>query len=170
MINDQKAIDRVLERHPAILEALTYLAAAFHEENATGMSRPPAPSSFGFGPNLGVSYSLDDISDDEDMSGALVEGPPPDGQHVMSPTTASAFAHLISELRGNPAASGSSQNSLITREMLRQALQFTSQPPNTTTATPRQSTSPNDQPAVETPNPLRMFGQTIHLNCSNLEI
>lgn len=144
MINDQKATERVLDRHPAILEALTYLATAFHEENASVMSRaPPTASGSGLAPGLGVSYSLDDLSDDEDMSGALVEGPPPDGQHVMSPTTASAFAHLINELRANRGTSTNSQGSRITTEMLRQALQFTNQPTNS--LNPQSSANPSAQ-------------------------
>lgn len=115
---DMKFINNVIEKHPSILEAITYLATAFHEET----SGPRASTSSGLtGMNM-VSYSLDDLSDDEDLSGALVEGPPPDGQHVMSPTTASAFAHLLRSSTGNP---NNNTTPLITTEMLRRALQFT---------------------------------------------
>lgn len=96
ILMEKDSIERVYEKHPAILEAATHLATAFHEENAmsAGRNLPSAMSVDSSPPN--VSYSLDDLPEDEEMSGG-VDAPPPNGQHVMSPTTASTFAHLMQQ-------------------------------------------------------------------------
>ncbi|XP_074600787.1 ubiquitin-like protein 7 [Brevipalpus obovatus] len=139
---DMKFINNVIEKHPSILEAITYLATAFHEET----SGPRASTSGGLAGMNMVSYSLDDLSDDEELSGALVEGPPPDGQHVMSPTTASAFAHLLRSSTGN---TSNNANPLITTEMLRRALQFTTAPQSLNSSSNANSNEPSNSQSFQ---------------------
>ena len=61
MLTDPNNIQKVLEKHPCLSEAATNLAAAFHEENISGASN----STIRTNP---TSYSLDALSDDDDMS------------------------------------------------------------------------------------------------------
>jgi len=62
-------IHKVLETHPCLLEAATFLAATFHEEtiasgNSSGQSGPTLLGTR----STHYNYSLDAMSDDEDMS------------------------------------------------------------------------------------------------------
>ncbi|XP_053202525.1 ubiquitin-like protein 7 [Panonychus citri] len=113
MLLDSPTIKKVLDKHPAILEAATHLATAFHEENATSGGRV-LPSAMAVDSSQFISYSLDDLSEDDDMTGG-VDAPPPNGQHVRSPTTVSAFADLIQQAiyarRGRAGEPGGSQQS-----------------------------------------------------------
>jgi len=164
---DLEKINTILERHPAILEAATYLAAAFHEEVVSKTMSSSKNSSSSLTPSepAPVSYSLDDLSEEDEMIGG-VDAPPPDGQHVMSPTTASTFAdlmqqailqhqqqqHIISRFNQS-----NSEDGRITAEMLREALQFTQQP----------STSANETFSSSFTLPTSTRSQTFETNDSN---
>lgn len=60
---------KMAESHPALVEAAVQIAVSFHEEGmASGRSATPPPD-----PSL-VSYSLDALSDDDDMESELEHG------------------------------------------------------------------------------------------------
>lgn len=58
---------RIAELHPALAEAANHIAAAVHEEAATGNAASQGSSS-------GYSYSLDALSDEEEMDSSQVKG------------------------------------------------------------------------------------------------
>jgi hypothetical protein len=60
-------IIRIAELHPALAEAANHIAAAVHEEAATGNVTNQGSSS-------GYSYSLDALSDEEEMDSSQVRG------------------------------------------------------------------------------------------------
>ena len=60
---------RIAELHPSLAEAANHIAAAVHEEAATGNATSQASSS-------GYSYSLDALSDEEEMDSSQVRGRP----------------------------------------------------------------------------------------------
>ncbi|RWS20501.1 hypothetical protein B4U80_00525 [Leptotrombidium deliense] len=139
LLTDPENIEKVIEKHPSISEAAIHLAASFHEESLTStMAGAGALNSlFSFPPNNGwSSYSLDDMSDDEDLGGG-VDAAPPDGQAVVSPRTAETFLQqlmqqpsLLSRIANagstSSASTPSTSNQPITAEILRQALAATS--------------------------------------------
>jgi hypothetical protein len=58
---------RIAELHPALAEAANHIAAAVHEEAATGNASSQGSSS-------GYSYSLEALSDEEEMDSSQVRG------------------------------------------------------------------------------------------------
>jgi hypothetical protein len=60
-------IFRIAELHPALAEAANHIAAAVHEEASTGNVTNQGSSS-------GYSYSLDALSDEEEMDSSQVRG------------------------------------------------------------------------------------------------
>ena len=57
---------RIAELHPSLAEAANHIAAAVHEEAATGSSSNHQGTSSGY------SYSLDALSDEEEMDSSQV--------------------------------------------------------------------------------------------------
>lgn len=64
--NDSHSLRRIVELHPALAEAANHIAAAVHEDAmaATPSSQPTTSS--------GYSYSLDALSDDDEMDSSQV--------------------------------------------------------------------------------------------------
>jgi hypothetical protein len=60
-------IFRIAELHPSLAEAANHIAAAVHEEAAAGSATSQGSSS-------GYSYSLDALSDEEEMDSSQVRG------------------------------------------------------------------------------------------------
>lgn len=58
-------IFRIAELHPSLAEAANHIAAVVHEEAATGSATNQGSSS-------GYSYSLDALSDEEEMDSSQV--------------------------------------------------------------------------------------------------
>ncbi|RWS03150.1 ubiquitin-like protein 7 [Dinothrombium tinctorium] len=153
LLTDPDNIQKVLEKHPSISEAAMHLAAAFHEDAiATPMNATSESSSANalFTLPSSNAYSLDDLSDDDEDLGGGVDAAPPDGQQVMSPRTAQTFQQLMQQAMltssrsasssiGTPAATTPQSQSVITAEMLRQAIE--SSQPSTSGISSNMSTS-----------------------------
>lgn len=92
---------KMADSHPALVEAAVQIAVSFHEEGAaSGRSASPPPE---------VSYSLEALSDDEDMEGNADQGTP-SGSGMFSPNriTPAQLAAALAAAAANPAGSGSS--------------------------------------------------------------
>jgi len=128
-------VRRIAELHPSLAEAANHIAAAVHEEAATGNATSQASSS-------GYSYSLDALSDEEEMDSSQSSDSQPRGtedpsrqQSYSTITTAQLAAALASAtglFSAPPHPSGSSTTSasapssgasVITPEMFSQAVQ-----------------------------------------------
>lgn len=95
---------KMAESHPALVEAAVQIAVSFHEEGAaSGRSASPAPE---------VSYSLEALSDDDDMEGPTDQGTP-GGSGMFSPNriTPAQLAAALAAAAANPAAAGSGSSS-----------------------------------------------------------
>lgn len=95
---------KMAESHPALVEAAVQIAVSFHEEGAaSGRSASPAPE---------VSYSLEALSDDDDMEGPVDQGTP-GGSGMFSPNriTPAQLAAALAAAAANPAAAGSGSSS-----------------------------------------------------------
>lgn len=92
---------KMAESHPALVEAAVQIAVSFHEEGAaSGRSTSPPPE---------VSYSLEALSDDEDMEGQLDQaGPGEAGLFSPNRITPAQLAAALAAAAANPAGSGSS--------------------------------------------------------------
>ncbi|KAK8759100.1 ubiquitin-like protein 7 isoform X2 [Amblyomma americanum] len=91
---------KMAESHPALVEAAVQIAVSFHEEGAASKrSTSPPPE---------VSYSLEALSDDEDMEGQLEQAGPGEGG-LFSPNriTPAQLAAALAAAAANPAGSGS---------------------------------------------------------------
>lgn len=139
LVSDPTHIHRVVEMHPSLAEAVTHIAAAFHEDvSSQNSTLPMAPSL--------VSYSLDALSDDDDMDSDSqgLPFPPSTSNNAMSPIItpadlASAIAAATASTSGpvDPFGASSSQpppspqlqappptpHPVITSEMFTQAMQ-----------------------------------------------
>lgn len=62
---DANTVRRVVEAHPSLAEAANSIVVVLHEEAATASTTNPSTSS-------GYSYSLDALSDDEEMDSSQV--------------------------------------------------------------------------------------------------
>ncbi|XP_023726645.1 ubiquitin-like protein 7 isoform X2 [Cryptotermes secundus] len=128
-------VRRIAELHPALAEAANHIAAAVHEEAATGNVSNQGSSS-------GYSYSLDALSDEEEMDSSQSSDSQPQGsdglsqQQSCSTITAAQLAAALASASGlfpvstrasgsgtSLAAGPSSGGSLITTEMFSQAMQ-----------------------------------------------
>ncbi|KAJ9580541.1 hypothetical protein L9F63_024281 [Diploptera punctata] len=125
-------VRRIIELHPSLAEAANHIAAAVHEEAATASSSNPGTSS-------GYSYSLDALSDEEEMDSSQSSDSQPRGgdtlsrQQSYSTITAAQLAAALASATGSfpasPRASNSntsvaaSSSGVITPEMLSQAMQ-----------------------------------------------
>lgn len=92
---------KMADSHPALVEAAVQIAVSFHEEGAaSGRSGSPQPE---------VSYSLEALSDDDDMEGTADQGTP-GGSGMFSPNriTPAQLAAALAAAAANPAGSGSS--------------------------------------------------------------
>lgn len=92
---------KMAESHPALVEAAVQIAVSFHEEGAaSGRSTSPPPE---------VSYSLEALSDDEELEGQL-EQPAAAGSGLFSPNriTPAQLAAALAAAAANPGGSGSS--------------------------------------------------------------
>ncbi|KAK0171566.1 hypothetical protein PV328_005007 [Microctonus aethiopoides] len=65
---DPDTVKRIAELHPVLVEAAQLIAAAVHEEAHSTAASGPGPSSINV-PSTAYSYSLDNLSDDEEMAG-----------------------------------------------------------------------------------------------------
>lgn len=63
---DANTVRRVVEAHPCLAEAANSIVAVVHEEAASALVTNPSTSS-------GYSYSLDALSDDEEMDSSQVK-------------------------------------------------------------------------------------------------
>ncbi|XP_021922088.1 ubiquitin-like protein 7 isoform X2 [Zootermopsis nevadensis] len=128
-------VRRIAELHPSLAEAANHIAAVVHEEAATGSATNQGSSS-------GYSYSLDALSDEEEMDSSQSSDSQPRGgdslsrQQSYSTITAAQLAAALASATGlfpaSPRATGcstslaagpSSGGSLITPEMFSQAMQ-----------------------------------------------
>lgn len=141
-MSDPDTVRRIAELHPSLAEAANHIAAAVHEEATTANPNQPGTSS-------GYSYSLEALSDDEEMdsssSDGTREGQPLSRNQSYSAITSAQLAAALANATNNypsPSASTNSSASVITNEMFTQAMQqaFASVTPqqqstNTTTTT-----------------------------------
>ncbi|KAI4485848.1 hypothetical protein M0804_006337 [Polistes exclamans] len=147
---DSVAIAIIAELHPVLVEAAQNLAAAVHEEahnnattgsNSTMLNTPPTA----------YSYSLDNLSDDEEMAGDSSQSSDSTQPSNLSANPSSNITARIAAaisragsrafpLSNSPSStSASSTNSgVITTEMFTQAMQqaFATTPPPTATTAP----------------------------------
>jgi hypothetical protein len=181
LCSEHENIMKVLEKHPSLGDAATFLAAQFHEEHASAdiFRRSPRPA-----------YSLDEmISDDDEaeMLDSYNQAGPSSGQppapsneqlarllreaiataNAAQNPTRSSTSSMSSSSRVAPAVASSSQ--VITSEMLQAALGFVN--PSSTPAVP-----PSRSQAVPTAPPtsrdwsaelrqMRELGITDELQC-----
>ncbi|XP_063980200.1 ubiquitin-like protein 7 [Diachasmimorpha longicaudata] len=139
--NDTDTVRRAAELHPVLAEAALSIVAAVHEESHRSAVPGTGPSTLN-APSAAYSYSLDNLSDDEEMAG--------DSSQSSDSNTAITAAQLAAALsRANPRAafplshsssstSAGSNSGLITTEMFSQAMQqaFASTPGSTTSMAP----------------------------------
>ncbi|XP_064484499.1 ubiquitin-like protein 7 isoform X2 [Ornithodoros turicata] len=99
-------LKKMVEKHPALIEAATQIAVSFHAEGASG---GPAANN-GIDPPP-ISYSLDALSDDDDMGGAEMEQGMASGSGSLSPNRitpqqlAAALAAAATATPGSPSSS-----------------------------------------------------------------
>ncbi|XP_014615555.1 PREDICTED: ubiquitin-like protein 7 [Polistes canadensis] len=147
---DIDTIKRIAELHPVLVEAAQNLAAAVHEEahnNATTSSNSTMLNT----PPTAYSYSLDNLSDDEEMAGDSSQSSDSTQPSNLSANPSSNITARIAAaisragsrafpLSNSPSStSASSTNSgVITTEMFTQAMQqaFATTPPPTATTAP----------------------------------
>lgn len=115
---------RVAEKHPCLIEAANYIAAHIHEEQANTDSSQA-------GTSTGYSYSLEALSDDEDMDTSVREAHPLTRNTSYNAITAAQLAAAIANATnttfntnsaGMPPTPTSSGN-VITNEMFNNAMQ-----------------------------------------------
>ncbi|KAL0270686.1 UNVERIFIED_CONTAM: hypothetical protein PYX00_008009 [Menopon gallinae] len=121
---DANTVRRVVEAHPSLAEAAHYIVAVVHEEAASpAVTSHPSTSS-------GYSYTLDALSDDEEMDSSQSSDSQPRhgaGENIFtSPITTAQLAAALASATGNSSGSLSespSTTSIITAEMFSQAMQ-----------------------------------------------
>lgn len=129
-MSDPDTVRRIAELHPSLIEAANHIAAHVHEEAATVSQSQP-------GTSTGYSYSLEALSDDEDMDSSNSD-PPREGHSLTRNTsysaiTAAQLAAAIANATNNFAETGSytsssnqpisSSGNVITNEMFNSAMQ-----------------------------------------------
>ncbi|XP_046685768.1 ubiquitin-like protein 7 isoform X2 [Homalodisca vitripennis] len=113
-MGDIDTVRRIVELHPALAEAANHIAAAVHEEAiAAPTSTQPTTSS-------GYSYSLDALSDDDEMDSSQSSDSQPVGARhaITADQLASALASASS-----PSPGVNQDSPGITSEMFSQAMQ-----------------------------------------------
>ncbi|XP_043284767.1 ubiquitin-like protein 7 [Venturia canescens] len=146
---DPDTVRRIAELHPVLVEAAQLIAAAVHEEArlSCSVSGPGGGSGSGgnasttSAPSTAYSYSLDNLSDDEEMAGDSSQSSDSAQPNLHSAFNSSAAAITTAQLaaalsragaRGFPlstsssstsGSSGVSNSGLITTEMFTQAIQ-----------------------------------------------
>lgn len=125
-MSDPDTVRRIAELHPSLPEAANQIAAAVHEEasSAANSSQP--------GTSSGYSYSLEALSDDEEMdsssSDGTRDGQPLSRNHSYSRITSAQVAAALASAQApstgpQPPSAAASSNRLITSEMFSQAMQ-----------------------------------------------
>jgi len=130
-MSDPDTVRRIAELHPSLIEAAHHIAAHVHEE-ASNVSHNQA------GTSTGYSYSLDALSDDEDMESPneSPQEPTPLTRNssynaitaaqlaaaIANATTASTFG-LSSSPANNMSSTPTTSGNIITSEMFGNALQ-----------------------------------------------
>ncbi|KAK7866613.1 hypothetical protein R5R35_010444 [Gryllus longicercus] len=123
-------VKRIADLHPSLAEAANHIAAAVHEEASTGNSTNQPSSS-------GYSYSLDALSDEEEMDSSQSSDSQPRpgdnmGESAFSTITAAQLAAALASATASPqpSSSGASgagsihgSSGIITSEMFSQAMQ-----------------------------------------------
>ena len=99
-LSEPTNIHKVLEKHPSLLDAATFLAATFHEETIANEA-PGTSAALLSRSASGLDYSLDAMSSDEEMDSGE---PPSDGQ-------AQRIAEVMLRAYQNRGTSSQSNNS-----------------------------------------------------------
>ncbi|XP_075221282.1 ubiquitin-like protein 7 [Lycorma delicatula] len=118
-MGDIDTVRRIVELHPALAEAANNIAAAVHEEALAGNGSNNSATSSGY------SYSLDALSDDDEMDSSQSSDSQPQGlsrQGSYSTITAAQLAAALASASSG-GASTSSEGAAITSEMFSQAMQ-----------------------------------------------
>lgn len=123
---DPDTVRRVAEKHPSLIEAANFIAAHIHEEQA---NTDPSHAST----STGYSYSLEALSDDEEMDTAVREPQPLTRNTSYNAITAAQLAAAIANATnttfntnsaGMPSTpTSSSSSNIITNEMFSNAIQ-----------------------------------------------
>ncbi|KAK6631394.1 hypothetical protein RUM44_005921 [Polyplax serrata] len=117
---DANTVRRVVEAHPSLAEAANSIVVVLHEEAATASTTNPSTSS-------GYSYSLDALSDDEEMDSSQSSDSQPrhgGGENIFaSPITTAQLAAALATATGTGSSIGETPGSIITTEMFNQAMQ-----------------------------------------------
>ena len=79
-LSEPANIHKVLDKHPSLLEAATFLAATFHEETIANESGPS--SGLLSRSTSGLDYSLDAMSSDEEMDSSEGTSDTTDAQRI----------------------------------------------------------------------------------------
>ncbi|XP_054287063.1 ubiquitin-like protein 7 [Macrosteles quadrilineatus] len=114
-MGDIDTVRRIVELHPALAEAANHIAAAVHEEAITASATTQPTTSSGY------SYSLDALSDDEEMDSSQSSDSQPANRHAI--TAAQLASALASANSPSPGALQSQDGGGITSEMFNQAMQ-----------------------------------------------
>ncbi|XP_047003476.1 ubiquitin-like protein 7 [Schistocerca americana] len=127
-LENADTVRRIAEAHPALAEAAGHIAAAVQEEAATSSHPTDLPGS-----SSGYSYSLDGLSDDDEMDSSQSSDSQPRGSDlsrqqsysaITSAQLAAALASATGFMSSSPQPSGSGSTSgLITPELFNQAMQ-----------------------------------------------
>lgn len=116
-MSDPETVRKIAKEHPSLIEAANYIAAHVHEE-AANVNQNQASTSTGY------SYSLEALSDDEEMDSSSSD-PPRESQPLTrnssyNAITAAQLAAAIANATNTPPAGG---GNVITSEMFSNAMQ-----------------------------------------------
>ncbi|XP_973179.3 ubiquitin-like protein 7 [Tribolium castaneum] len=120
---DPDTVRRVADKHPSLIEAANYIAAHIHEEQANADSSQA-------GTSTGYSYSLEALSDDEEMDTSIREPHPLTRNTSYNAITAAQLAAAIANATNTAFNTNSagmpstpSSSNVITNEMFSNAIQ-----------------------------------------------
>ncbi|XP_018326080.1 ubiquitin-like protein 7 [Agrilus planipennis] len=160
-LSDVETVRKIAQKHPSLLEAAHHIAAHVHEE-AANISQNQASTSTGY------SYSLDALSDDEEMDSPSSEGSPRTAvplqrnasyNAITAAQLAAAIANVTnssfdSQISSTAPSTPNSASSVITSEMFSNAIQqaFASSPAFGSNSSPffAPVSSPSPADAVDT--------------------
>lgn len=126
-MSDPETVRKIAKQHPSLIEAANYIAAHVHEE-AANVNQNQATTSTGY------SYSLEALSDDEEMDSSSSD-PPRESQPltrnssynaITAAQLAAAIANATNTNFGSPSSPASnlpSTGNVITSEMFSNAMQ-----------------------------------------------
>ncbi|XP_074650087.1 ubiquitin-like protein 7 [Tubulanus polymorphus] len=118
VLADPNTISKVLDEHPCLGHAAMHIAVALNEEAAKG-GGPSHQGSEG-------SYSLDQMSDDDEFDAPL-QRVPMGGSNESTPITATQLAAALAAATGRPATQSAgqdaAQSNVITADFFQQAMQ-----------------------------------------------